>query len=65
MVSPQPLNSLLAILKNILELEQWINRNQAFRNQWEAGTANKFGRYISNKCYSSNMFSPKPREKLH
>ncbi len=33
---PQPLDSLLAILKNILELEQWINRNQGFR-KWTNG----------------------------
>jgi hypothetical protein len=28
--SPRPLNSLLAILKNILELEEWTYRNQEF-----------------------------------
>jgi hypothetical protein len=28
--SPWPLHSLLAILKNILELEKWTNGNQEF-----------------------------------
>jgi hypothetical protein len=29
--SPRPSNSLLAILKNISDLEHWTNRNQEFR----------------------------------
>jgi hypothetical protein len=28
--SLRPLNSILAILKNILKLEEWTNRNQEF-----------------------------------
>jgi hypothetical protein len=31
--SLQPLHSLLAVLKNILELEEWTNRNKEFSQQ--------------------------------
>jgi hypothetical protein len=31
LVSPRPSNSLYAMLKNTLKLEQWTNRNQELR----------------------------------
>ncbi len=52
--SPRPLNSLLAILKNILEHEEWTYRNQEFSQLC-----------ISNYCFISNIFSPKRRGKWH
>jgi hypothetical protein len=65
--SQRPSISLLAILKNILEPGQWTNRIEDFshwtnRKQGEPPKKN-IRRYLSNKCYFSNMFSSKLRGK--
>ncbi len=58
--SPWRLTSLLAILKTILELEEWTNMNHEF-SQWTNSkrlrTAKKFSRFLSNKCYFSHLIS--------
>ncbi len=48
-----------------LELKKLTNRNQGFKsqpvNQQDTTRAEKkFSRYLSNRCYFSNMFSTKP-----
>ncbi len=63
--SPRPWNSLLVILKTILELDQWANSNQEFRQRTNRKLRGpqRNSRHISNNCYFSHMFSPKLRGK--
>jgi hypothetical protein len=51
-------------LKNILELEEWTNRNTCKEfKQWTNRKLPGPYRCLSNKCYLSLMFSQKPRGK--
>ncbi len=67
-ISQRLSNSFLAILKNILKVEQWTNRNQDIK-QWTKRNKVEDSKEIkkisfTTKCYFSNMFSPTPRGRL-